>query len=362
MTLTKSSSPRRTTPAGLTATLLADIASSAHRIDIGETTTRQALTDLAAAGLIDIGAPSGRGTVLEQAAVIEAWAEKSLSVAFSVWCHRMTQEYLSIVDGNGLEAMVEDLRSGVQVGSSAMADAFRYSAGIGELPLVLHRDSAGQLRLSGRLPWASNLFDDAIVFTAAQGPSGAPVIVAFPLAAPGVSIGPELELLALRGTASTSVTLDNVVLPDDHVLTTDFSAFIRRARPVLSLLQASFCLGLAGESYRHTKTQLTGVNEVFRADLTQFGERLKQAQEQFVLLASCIGTAESPAGQAVLALRLEAGLLAKELTRLETMTAGSRAFVVTSDVNRRYREVMFIPLQAPSEAQLRAELAHKPGV
>ena len=123
MTLTKSSSPRRTTPAGLTDTLLADIASSAHRIDIGETTTRLALTDLAAAGLIDIGAPSGRGTVLEQAAVLEALAEKSLSVAFSVWCHRMTLEYLSIVDGNGLEAMVEDLRNGVQVGSWCRAGA-----------------------------------------------------------------------------------------------------------------------------------------------------------------------------------------------------------------------------------------------
>src|SRR5690625_1032920 len=143
MTLTKSSSPRRTAPAGLTDTLLADIASNAHRIDTGKTTTRQALTDLAAAGLVDIGAPSGRGTVLEQAAVIEALTEKSLSVAFSVWCHRMSLEYLTIVDGNGLESMVEGLRSGVLVGSSAMADAFRFSAGGGWLHFSLDSDIGG---------------------------------------------------------------------------------------------------------------------------------------------------------------------------------------------------------------------------
>lgn len=339
--------------------LLSVVAAHAHDIDCGDQTTRQVLSDVATAGLADLGARSDETTLLEQAAVIEALAEQSFSTAFSLWCHRMCIEYLCIARGAYADELLPKLAAGQLVGSSAMAPGFKYAAGLGELSLRVHYAANGQPSLSGRLAWASNLFADTILFAPAYGPSttSAPVIVALPVSSEGVQVGPELDLLALRGTASTSVTMDNVPLRQEQILTEDFDTFLGSARPVLSLLQASFCLGLATESYRQTRAQVAGLNAVFAPELEQLADKLGQVKQQFVELATALGTGDAPAAARLLGVRLEAGMLAKELTRLETMTAGSRGFITTSAVNRRYREATFIPLQAPSEAQLRAELA-----
>lgn len=347
-------------------TILVDAADHAHSIDIGVQTTREVLSHIAAGGLSDVGTSGHHhGTLLHQAAVVERLAEESLSIAFSLWCHRMCVEYLSCAGGSFADNMLPKFRAGQNVGSSAMAPGFKYAAGLGKLGLHIHRDTAGQLRLSGRLAWASNLFSDAIVFAPAYGPPQhataqqipPPVVVAFPVSAEGVEVGPDLELLALRGTGSTSLTLDNVLLHENQILTRDFDSFVQRARPILSLLQASFCIGLTTASYRQTRTNLSGINQVFEADINQSAQRLMTVKQDFVELAQRIGTRNPPAPKDLLAMRLEAGVLAREMTRLETMTAGSTGFVTTSAVNRRYREATFIPLQAPSEAQLRWELS-----
>lgn len=340
--------------------ILADVAARAHSIDTGKQTTRDLLSTLTAIGLADLAvAPSDTGLV-DQAAVLEALAANSLSVAFSLWCHRMCLEYLTLASSEATQPLLASLRTADRVGSSALAPAFKYLAGHDDLGLYLRRDAEGQLKLSGHLGWATNLFDDAVIFAAAHGPAEAPdpVIVAFPVTAPGVQRGPELELLALRGTASTSVTLNEVTINNDQILTQDLGNFLTRARPVLSLLQASFCLGVATESYRQTRIQLPDVPQVIASEFDDLTDRLVRVKQQFVELAPAVGSKYPPTADDILATRLEAGVLAKELTRVETLIAGSRAFVITSDVNRRYREATFIPLQAPSELQLRSELAN----
>lgn len=356
---------QRLTHVSIPEQLLTYAASHAHRIDAGEETTREALALVGAAGLADVGAaPKHHGSLLQQATVIEQFAEKSLSIAFSLWCHRMCIEYLSFLGGPCAREWLPKFRAGEAVGSSAMAPAFRYAAGLGDLGLHISRDASGQLRLSGRLGWASNLFSDAIIFAAAKltpdqadtVESATPVIVAVPLASEGIEIGPELELLALRGTASTSVQLHNVPLSDEQIMTRDFDAFLQRARPVLSVLQASFCFGLASESFRHAQPRLVGVNQVFETEVHQLADRLVKAKQDFIDILPRIDSENPPVPSELLPIRLEAGVLAKQLTTLETMLSGSQGFVTTSDVNRRYREATFIPLQAPSEAQLRWEL------
>lgn len=351
--------PQRLTNVTIPDTLLTAIAANAAAIDRGQQTTRPYLSDLAAAGLADLGARPGHGSLVAQAAVIETLAEKSFSTAFSLWCHRMCVAYLGDAQEEYAGNLLTALRTGEQIGSSAMASGFQHAAGLGDLSLRVYRDAAGTLRLTGHLGWASNLFDDAVIFAPAYGPSETadPVVIAFPVGADGVEVGPELDLLALRGTVSTSVTVTDVALRQEQILTTDLASFLGRARPVLSVLQASFCIGLATESYRHLRTQLTGVKYTFTAELAQLADRLVRVKQQLVELASAIDIGNPPAVQRLIAARLEAGVLANELTRLETITAGSRGFVTTSDVNRRYREATFIPLQAPTEAQLRTELA-----
>lgn len=347
------------------AELLTRVDEQASAVDSGQAHPREVFPALAAAELLDLGAPFNKeGGLVQQAAVIEALAERSLSTAFALWGHRMSIEYLSLAGGSYAEAVLPELRAGQTAGVSGMASGFKAYAGAGTLDLQLERGEQNRLRLSGRLPWASNLYPDAVVVSAAYGPqsdSGSGQrsrhIVAFPLAAAGVQVGRDLNLLALQGTASTYVTLDQVELSQEQVIADDFDGFMTRCRPTFAVLQSSFCLGLATASLRNAEAGITGVNEVFVGEFHQLAEDLVEAKRALADYAQRVGTQTPPERAQVLALRLEAGRLAVALATLEIKTAGGKGYIADSAPNRRYREATFIPVQSPSEAQLRWELA-----
>ena len=57
-------------------------------------------------------------------------------------------------------------------------------------------------------------------------------------------------------------------------------------------------------------------------------------------------------------LRLDCARLATATTALEAKVVGGRGYVTTSPTARRLREAAFLPIQAPTEGQLRWELSH----
>lgn len=346
--------------------LLTQVSESAASMDAGTAHPREVFPALAAAGLIDLGAPANTdGQLVQQAAVVEALAARSLSTAFALWGHRMSIEYLAAAGGDYAEGLLAQLRTGEVPGVSGMASAFKTYAGAGSLDLMVDRGEDGGLLLSGGLPWASNLYQDAIVLAAAYGPADdldaagerKRLILAFRLSAEGVEVGRDLNLLALQGTASTSVKVEGVRLEPQQILTEDFEEFMGRCRPTFAVLQSSFCLGLATESFCQVQAKLTGLNEVFLDDFRQLGDDLGAAKEQLADFAARVAGANPPERREVLALRLEAGRLAVALAALEVKTAGGKGFITDSAPNRRFREATFIPVQSPSEAQLRWELA-----
>lgn len=338
---------------------------NANLLDTGETEVCDVLPRLAAVGLADRGAPSNcKGGLIEQAGIIERLAQCSFSMAFSLWGHRMVIEFLAMAGGDFVERMLPRLRAGTTLGASAMAPGYKALAGIGDLGLRVTKGEDGKLRLNGRISWATNLYPDALVIAPAYGPrtpadakgAAGGVVVAFALSGTGITIGPKLDLLAMRGTASTYVELNDVPLHADQILSTEFMPFLQRTRPTLSILQASFCLGLATTSYEHAIQNATGINAFFAAEIKDQGRKLVETKKRLIELAEQIGTATPPQPKDILTMRLNAGQLGVTLALLELKTSGGRGFVTTSDTNRRYRESTFIPLQSPSEAQLRWEI------
>ena len=341
------------------------VAENAQAIDAGETEVREALTRIAAADLTDLGAPLNQnGQLQNQASVIELLARGSFSAAFALWGHRMVIEFLTLAGGDFAATVLPSLRAGITPGASAVAPGYKALAGAGNLGLRISRDDHGQLRLSGRIAWASNLYSDALVVVPAYGPDAPAdatghdggIIVAVPLDNSGVTIGPAIELLAMRGTASTYVELDHVPISQDQILSTEFVPFLQRTRPTLSILQASFCLGLASTSYEQAVANATGVNTAFRDEIEQQGHKLAETKQQLFEIAQRVGTTTPPRPVDVLTMRLHAGQVAVELAALELKSSGGQGFITSSEANRRYRESTFIPLQSPSEAQLRWEI------
>ncbi len=286
-----------------------------------------------------------------------AWCD--MSSAFSLWCHRMVLEYLWYAYPGSpprSELLPKVLRTEL-LGSTALAGAMaHYVSGV---PLsVTWRQDGDELVVEGRINWASNLFPPRFVMitAAVNRDTGQEIIVALPGSSPGLQVEPYPQLLALQATGSSAVLLHQVRVGREWTVSDDFRGFIECVRPVFLLLQSSFAWGLAERALDEARKRISGVNEVLRADLDQL-------EEEAGRLATLARTYIASRGRGVerrelVALRLACAQLATAAVALEAKVIGGRGYVHSCATARRLREAAFLPIQAPTEGQLRWELSH----
>lgn len=337
--------------------LLEDIRAHAGVLDRGEQHSRRSFTALGAAGLLGIGAPGNAdGRLPDMAEVIRLISGECMSTGFSLWAHRMAVEYLLTAATPFSVAAVRPLLAGTALGVTGMASAFKEAAGCGNLELTATPVAEGY-EVSGTIRWASNLYRDSTMVTAVRTEDGERLIVAMSLDTPGVDLGNHFDLLAMGSTASSHLTLEGVRIGSEQVLSSDFDGFLQTVRPTFLVLQSAMCLGLTRTTVEESRRGLTGVNEVFAADVDRIADRLACAELTLAGLAAAVGGAGQPTKRQLLALRLTATELSSASADLEIRIAGGKGYGSRTPASRRYREAAFIPVQSPSEAQLRWELA-----
>lgn len=342
---------------GLDVGLLDDIRAHAAALDRGEDHSRRSFTALGKAGLLGIGAPGNADRRLPvMADVIRLISGTCMSTGFSLWAHRMAVEYLLTAATPFSATAVEPLLAGAVPGVTGMAAAFKEAAGCGSVELSA-TPAAGGYRVSGPIRWASNLYPDSTMVTAVRTDAGERLIIALGLDTPGVTLGEHFDLLAMGSTASSWLKLEGAYVPDKQVLSRDFEGFLRSVRPTFLVLQSAMCLGLAGTALEQARLGLDGVNSVFGADVERVAQKLTETEATLSHLAATVGGAQPPAKKELLSLRLAAAELASASADLEIRTAGGKGYASRTSVSRRYREAAFIPVQSPSEGQLRWELA-----
>lgn len=326
-----------------------------HPGDDDPTGPRDLLRRLGQRNLLSLDAEPGDTGVAEVACLIELIAAECLSSAFSFWAHRMVIEYLR---ESGRDTPLGRLRAGLaagtEVGSTAMAAALQEMAGMRPVPVVA-TPHAGGYRLDGPIRWASNLTPGAaVVLPARVGDGGGRIVAVVRVGDPGVVVAPPQRLLALNATASSSITLTGAQVDAGQVVTDDLAALVRRVRPVLLLLQTAFCLGLAGRALDEARGLIRGEGAVLVPDLEEATTRLAEAAEQ-ARRAQHAPAAADP--REITRLRYDAAQLTLAATRLEATASGGRGYATDTPANRRLREAAFLPVQSPSETQLRWELS-----
>lgn len=322
-------------------------AERARATDEADTTPFETLRELGQRGLLDLGL--GGGDLRGQAAVVFDLAAECTATAFSLWGHRSGLEYLDAVGA----PVASELRTGDVPLCSAMAPAFKAAAGIGEIPVTLTR-RGDHLVLDGTVPWASNLYPDAVVILPVVREDGHTAIVRTRVAAHGVSVRPLENLMALNATASGILRLEGVEIDaEQDVLTEDVPGFLTTVRGPFLLLQTSFCLGLSAAALTSARENLGGVGEMFREDLDDAVAQQQRLRADLVRLAR---EPRAAAPRELLQLRLDAALLTGEATRLEAKIVGGRGYALSSPTARRAREAAFLPVQSPTEGHLRWEL------
>ncbi len=345
----------------MTVTVAEDLAATLHGVsaavearaaalDAQSTDVRVDLVELGRAGLFDFGLDD---RLDDMAHVIEEVSTRSLAVGFSAWAHRMTLHYLHLAPPALREAQLPQLRAGTRPGVTAMAAGLKHVAGLGPVPITAEHDGAGGLRVSGPIRWASNVFHDALIVLPAGDSDGRTYVVAVDADADGVIVDPPPQLMALASTASTSLRLHDVKVAPERIVSTDLHRFVSRIRPTFLLLQTAFCIGVGRAAITGAGQRTGGLGEQFRDDLGELaarGDRLR---------ASLYELAADPARAAIpdfIGLRLDAATLAVDATRLELALVGGAGYALGTAANRRFREAAFLPIQSPSEGQLRWEL------
>ncbi|MEE6167530.1 MULTISPECIES: acyl-CoA dehydrogenase family protein [unclassified Mycolicibacterium] len=322
----------------------------ASALDERRTDVREDLATTGAAGLFGLGFEAG--SLPDMVAVIDEIAAHSLAVGFSVWAHRMTLEYLRRAPESLRDSAFSELLNGNRPGVTAMAAGLRYVAGLDDLPVKAERTADG-LRLNGPIRWASNVFDDALMVLPARGADGETYVVAADVAQPGVTVDPEPDLMALGATGSTSLRLENVDVAHDRILSADLAGFVAAVRPPFLLLQSAFCVGVTRAAVAGGEKAAGGLAGEFTDQMTSVSGRSRVLRDDLYALAA--NPLAAPIAD-LIRMRLLAAQLALEATRLECTLTGGAAYALGSPANRRFREAAFLPVQSPSEGQLRWEL------
>jgi alkylation response protein AidB-like acyl-CoA dehydrogenase len=349
-------SPVRPAPV-LPAHVADDVAEHADALDRGELDARRVLSLLGDEGVLGLGAPhNNAGELAAMTSVLCGLAERCMSSAFATWAHRMTVEYLAAAGTPYAWSFLPALLTGRTPGITGMASSFRELAGCGSLEITASSAGDGYV-LDGPIRWASNLYEDALLVTGVRTDRGEKMIVALPLASAGIKVGSPFSLLALESTASSFVALTDVRITEENVLTRDFDGFLTSVRPTFMVLQTALCVGLAQVSRAAIADSLVGVNSVFATEAENVSGKLALVRSSMDSAARCIGSPMQPDRVQLLALRLAGAEVATAAATLEAKMAGGKGYASRSAASRRFREAAFLPVQSPSEAQLRWELA-----
>jgi alkylation response protein AidB-like acyl-CoA dehydrogenase len=352
-------------------------------VDAGEEGVRPGVEFLLGQGLADPG-------TARAAHLLTGVARSDLASAFSAWAHRMVITYLSSARWHSdLASSAKSLDTGAALGVTAMAaGTARYLSGA-PLP-VAYRLGGDRLILDGVIPWASNLLPPYVAVTAAadaDDPSRT-VVVAFTDRTPGVTIGPYPDLVALRSTGSASIRLHGAVVSTDAVISTDLAGFVEGILPGFLLLQTAFCRGLTERALAETANAVERGAEILRPDLVRLQAAAHRNGRRLDKLAHRVDQRDrtanaEPAGRRrerpgadcepvgadarsvrlaiplpdLLRLRLRSAQLAQDAVRLELAAVGGRGYLRTGGTARRLRESAFLPIQAPTEVQLRWTLS-----
>jgi alkylation response protein AidB-like acyl-CoA dehydrogenase len=312
--------------------------------------------DLVRKGSTSHGLPKSESSLTAQAQIIVELAKEKLAIAFSVWSHRMTLEYLTrFGSSETTRAWAESLSTGKSLGSTALATALVDASGRSPLPIEFRIDGE-EFIVNGFIPWASNLSSDTVVVFAARGTNGERFVFSTQLSNSGISFKVNDTLLEMNETQSGSISLNDVKLSKENLLSESLKQFLSLMRPRFLTLQSAFCLGVAKASYEELSANSN--KDLFAKEVADSHQKLLELDNRLIDLASKLsnqGEIVSPIPY--LQLRLDTSQLAQLVARLELAVVGGKAFHQSSDTARRLHESMFFVVQAPTEGALKWELS-----
>lgn len=337
---------------------------AAAGLDTGAENPATLLPALAQGGLTRIGIPStfggSGGDLTDAVAAVAEVSVHSLAAGFVLWGHRTYTEYLLQSETASLrDRLLPDLLDGRIAGATGLSNAMKFLAGLEELQITARRDGDA-LVVDGKLPWVTNLRPEGFHVAAAVSHSdGRALIISLAHDVTGVVRSPDLDLIALRATNTAAITISNVRLTADDIISTNAHAWLQQVRPAFLGLQCGMSIGLARRALQEAGSAVGAGRHVLRYPIAELTSSLSE-QERALFDGLINGRFLADAAQ-LFRIRIALAEIAEAAVGLELQASGGRAYLTGAGNGfvRRWREAAFIPVVTPSLVQLKTALAVK---
>lgn len=340
------------------APVLAELAPLAQRIDAEGVYPREILSDLGGAGAF--AGASQPGTVFATVEAMEQVSALCLSTGFCTWCQAALVWYLARSENAAARRHLPKLVSGARLGGTGLSNPMKAASGLEALALRGERVPGGY-RVTGVLPWVSNVGEDHLFASVFALEDGRRVMAVFNCGAEGLRLVPGARFIALEGTGTFSVRLRDVFVPDEDVLAEDAAGFLPRIRQGFVLLQMGMALGVtlgAARGMRDSGPGRAPIAKHVTPGMIEIETRLAALREGARRLTIELDAPPDLASwRETLRLRRDASFLALDATRSATLLAGAAGFREGSEVARRSREATFVAIVSPSVKHIGYELA-----
>ena len=316
----------------------------AEQVDAGRV-PRTHVDALAAAGLLGVTGPSAYGGAGATAPVAREVTELLAGADASTWFvttqHQMPLAMVAASPNEGLRERQLVALCTSRLAGVAVAHLRRPGP-----PAVAATRLDGGWRFDGHVGWMTSWGLCEVFLLAGLSPGGEAVFVLLDaVEQPGLTASAPMRLAAMQATSTVTLDLDNLVVPDSQVVSTEpFARWIELDRAKTANVSAAV-FGLLDDTVRRLAETAAGRRDATAAELAR---RLRDEADALRVQAYALLDHVPPAEQVEdrLALRAEAlELLMRSATALVTVTGGS-AMGSDAAPQRRLREAGFMLVQA----------------
>lgn len=323
--------------------LLESLRSSAAAVDATGDWPQTQLKRLAETGVLRWNLPREFGgeelSPVEMTAAYEQLAAACLTTTFILTQRNAACQRIVDSENESLKAELLPRLAGGElfatVGISHLTTSRQHLA----TPPVQIRSRGTDYRLNGTVPWVTGAAAADDIVTGGTTPDGRQMLFALPRRLAGVSVvAPPTRLLALNGSHTSSVVLDNVTASQELILAGPVEGVISRAPGGTgSLTTSALAVGLAAralndlEMEARQRPELNEVVHPFRLELDE-------------LRSDVYATVAAAPGEAVVTaalLRQRANSLVLRVTQAQLAASKGAGYVAGHPAERAVREALF---------------------
>jgi alkylation response protein AidB-like acyl-CoA dehydrogenase len=286
-------------------------------------------------------------------------SESCMSTGFCTWCQDALVWYLAASENTGLQKrLLDQVAGGEQLGGTGLSNPMKSFSSIETLALK-GKKVAGGYKVTGRLPWVSNIGPGHIFAAIFELPDSRRVMAVVDADAEGVKLSRSSEFIALEGTGTYTVLFKDALISESDVIAENAAEFVPKIRQGFVLLQFGMGLGLARGVAKSMVKQVASAKNAQWLPLTPDAifDRVFALETKVAELAGSAADTGRDAFLNVLRARLQVAELAMSAAQAGALQAGAGGYIVGSEPNRRQREALFMGILTPSVKHITMELA-----